>query len=166
MKLRHLLFTLLGIAVLALCAWIGWMRSDKRQVQKVFERASHLMEKKEGGAGLVAEALRTREIMALFTDEVRVTLPELRRSNQIGSRELARQAILLRTHFSEMTLDFANLSIEVPSKGEADATCQARLSGAAGGEWIEEERTVSAHLRKDPSAKRWQFSRIVASEGL
>jgi len=166
MQLRHLLFALLGIALLALCVWIGWLRSDKRQVQKVFEKATELMEKKEGGAGLVAEALRTREIMGLFTDEVRITIPELRRSDHIQARELARQAILMRTHFSELTLEFSNLAITIAAKGEADVTCQARLSGATGGEWVEEERNAAVHLSKDPSTKKWQFSRIVASEGL
>ncbi len=165
MSSRHLLISLLAIALLGLCVWIGWMRSDKRQILKAFEKATELMEKKEGGAGLVAEALRTREIMGLFADKVRVTLPELRRANDIDSRELARQAMLLRAQFSELSLEFADIVIAIPSKGEADVTCEARLSGATGGEWIEEERNVSAHLRKDPSLKKWQFSRIVASEG-
>lgn len=155
---------LLVVAGLVLGGWWWLHNTDERRVVRVFDKISSLAEKNPE-EGLLGVASKMSALGALLDDEVTFLAPEVEQGDSLPREELVKTAFLHRSSFSALKLTFDELHVDFPAKDQAEATCDATLSGKAvgGGERFEEVRALHARLLKSHDSGDWRLHSVTVS---
>ncbi len=155
MNRKNLLFAAVCL-VLVVLVLPGLFRSERSQVRKAFLVAAENLEK-TGPENLLVAGLKAKTLGELVDGTLHLRLPELGHDADFDAAEVQRQAAFARNQMADLHVEFRDIRIEFPARGEADATADALVTGGLDGSRGREVRAVTARLRKDPDTGKWRF---------
>ena len=155
MNRKNLLFAAVCLAVLAFVL-PGLFRSERSRVRAVFVTAAENLEK-TGPENLLAAGLKAQALGELVDGTLHLRLPELGHDADFDAAEVQRQVALARNQMGNLHVEFRDIRIEFPARGEATATADALVTGDLDGLRGREVRAVAAQLRKNPATGKWRF---------
>ncbi len=145
----------LAAAAVAVLLLRYFFPSDERLIRRQFDRLTENISRPAGEKAL-AGLQRAAAVSDLFSDRVRLDLPEAGLAGEYDRQEIRTLAMVFRNRFTRLSVECRDLHLELEQEqAQVTATCRAR--GVAGGEPVREVREVSADLVR--TAKNgWRFS--------
>ena len=163
MKGRYLISAV--VVVLGLLAYFYFHPSEEKKIKK---QLAHLSEyaSKDAGESAFALARRLDHMGALFADRVDLKAPGYELSGTHTRREIIKLAARARMAFSQMTLNFHDVSVAISGEGMAKVSTTGRLKGmSTAGKRVDEIQSLEFTLQKD-SEGRWFFTAVEVVEVL
>jgi len=152
------------LVILGLLAFYFFFPSEEKKIKKQFALLSEYASK-EQGESTFAMAHKVKNIGPLFTDKVRLQIPDYELSGSYPRQDIVNYALRARLSFSRLSLQFFDLVISFPEKKAATVTLTSRLTGkSAQGEEVDESRELSCVLKKIED--QWLFSDVEVIEVL
>jgi len=124
---KKIVITVIAV-IAAVAAYTFIVETEEDKVKKQFERVAELAEKEAGETNL-AMANKSRQIGAMVTDPVTVTIPEYHASGSYPRQEITRRMAMGRTRFKQFSLEFFDLSVTIIDDTSADARVTAQVTG-------------------------------------
>ena len=155
MNRKTLLFAAVCLAVVVLVL-PGLLRSERSRVRAAFRVAAENLEK-AGPENLIAAGLKAKALGELVDGSLHLRLPELGHDADFDAADIQRQVALARNQMANLHVEFRDIRIEFPARGEATATADALVRGDLDGLRGREVRAVTAQLRKNPDTGKWRF---------
>ena len=116
------------VIIAAVVAYNFLLETEEDKVKKRFTLFAELIEKEPGETNLTM-ARKSRRIGAMATNPVMVTVPEYHASGSYARQEIARRMAMGRTRFTQLSITFSDLSVEITDENNADANVTARVTG-------------------------------------
>jgi hypothetical protein len=159
---------LIVVAVLAVIVGIWAMthfsQSEEKRVKKRFDLLAQWASK-EPGENAFTLARKTRDIGTLFAEECQLKADMALLSGIYTPEEISSYAAQARLQFSELSLRFYDLSIELTREDVAKVILTARLRGtSASGEVVNEIQELASVLRRFDG--EWLFTEFEVVEVL
>jgi hypothetical protein len=152
------------LVILGLLAFYFFFPSEEKQTKKRFTLLSEYASKDQG-EGTFIMAHKVKNIGALFTDKLKLQIPDYELSGSYTRQDIVNYAMRARLSFSRLSLQFFDLIITFPEKGAANVTLTGRLTGkSTRGEEVDESRELSCVLKKIED--QWLFSDLEVIEVL
>jgi type II secretory pathway pseudopilin PulG len=154
---RSHLIVLIVVLVIAVIGGIWLFRpSDEKQIKKRFRVLTEVVEKKPQESMLTLAAKATK-LSSLFTSPCQLSTGSSFLDGTYQPTEVAQVIASLRSRFSDMSLRFTDITIELTEDDTADVLVTARLTGqASGGDRADEYRELRCILKKVDGT--WLFS--------
>jgi hypothetical protein len=153
---RHLivLIVVLGIVVLGIVWFV--IPSDQKQIKKRFSVLTKVVEKKPKESMLTL-AVKATKLSDLFTTPCRLATGDSFLDGTYQPNEVAQLIGSLRSRFTDMSLRFSDITIELTDYDTADVSVTARLTGQVdGADRADEYRELRCILKKVD--RTWLFS--------
>ena len=153
------------VVVLGLLAYFYFYPSEEKKIKKQLALLSEYASKdKEESAFTMA--LRLDHLGALFAERVDLKAPGYELSGTHTRREIINLAARARMAFSQMTLNFHDVSVAISGEGMAKVSTTGRLKGmSTAGKRVDEIQSLEVTLQKD-SEGRWFFTAVEGVEVL
>jgi hypothetical protein len=157
---KYLIAGLLGI--LGLLAFYFFFPSNEKQIKKRLTLLSECASKDQGESTFTM-AQKVKSIGPLFTEKVKLKIPDYELSGSYTRPDIENYAVRVRLSFSRLSLQFSDLSITFPEKGAANVALTGRLTGkSTSGEEVDETRELAFALKKIED--QWLFSEVEVVE--
>ena len=130
--------------------------SEKRKVKRQFEVLSRVVSK-ESGENIITTARKAQEIAPLFDESCELNISADSVSDNFSPGEIASYVMRARAQFFDLSLTFADVSIDFPDPGTAKVVLTAKLRGkVVHGDRMDETREVQSTLKK--IKRKWLFA--------
>lgn len=158
-------YLFMGVVVLAVAiVAIVLFPTEAGRVKKQFRSLAKWIAK-EPDESNITMALKIKNIMTVFAPTCRLDIPAEDFSGTYSAKEVAQNAAVARSHFSEISLKFYDLEVDFPEKGTAKASTTAKLTGITiEGDAIEETHELECTLQKIEDS--WLFTEVEVVEVL
>jgi hypothetical protein len=161
-RTKYLIAGLLGI--LGLLAFYFFFPSEEKQIKKRFTLLSECASMDQGETTF-SMTQKVKSIGSLFTDKVKLEIPDYELSGSYTRQDIENYAVRARLSFSRLSLQFFDLIVTFPEKGAANVILMGRLTGESiSGEEVDESRELTFVLKKIGS--QWLFSEVEVTEVL
>ncbi len=156
---------LIGIVVLAaIVVVIIFFPTETGRVKKQFRSLARLIAKESDESNLTM-ALKIKNIQSLFAPTCQLDIPAQDFSGTYSNKEIAQNAAVARSQFSEISLKFYDLDVDFPEEGTARAFTTAKLIGiSTEGDAIDETHELECTLQKIKD--NWLFTDVEVVEVL
>ncbi len=145
----------LAAAAVAVLLLRYFFPSDERLIRRQFDRLTENISRPAGEKAL-AGLQRAAAVSDLFSDRVRLDLPEAGLAGEYDRQEIRTLAMVFRNRFTRLSVECRDLHMTLDrDQARITATCRAR--GVAGSEQVRETREVRAELVRT-SEDGWLFS--------
>lgn len=152
------------IVILGLLAFYFSFPSEEKKIKKRFTLLSEAASKGQGESTFTM-AHKVRNIGSLFTEKVKLQIPDYELSGSYTRQDIVNYAVRARLSFSRLSLQFFDLIITFPEKKAANVTLTSRLTGKSiSGEAVDESRELGFVLKKIED--QWLFSDVEVIEVL
>jgi hypothetical protein len=154
------------VALAAVIVAIIFFPTETGRVKKQFRSLTKWIAK-ESDESKVTMALKIKNIMTVFaqTCKFKVAVEADFSSGTYSAKEIAQNAAIARSHFSEIALKFYDLEVDFPKEGTATAFTTAKFTGfTTEGDAIEETHELECTLQKIEDA--WLFTEVEVVEVL
>lgn len=150
---------LLALA-LVLIGWLSWYFSDKQVVKRqLIELTLNLSKKK--GESTMETALKMRGVKAVLADNCTVIIPESKQSESVENDMIIRYLMHYRDRYRTLSVNFEDMLIDIPVKGEAQVLSTVLLvKNTSGKEPISVRAPVALTLKKQKD-KDWLLHETV-----
>jgi hypothetical protein len=143
------------VCILGVLAVLILLPSEEKKVSKQFKVLANVVSK-EPGENVFTTARKAQEIVPLFDENCELIMAADSVSSHFSRGEIASYVIRSRTHFSDLSLTFVDLSTTFPDRGTANVVLTAKLKGkTVNGERLDETREVKSTLKK--IERKWLF---------
>ncbi len=145
-------------AVAAVFAYLHYFQGDEGKIRKQFACLAESGSKNEGDTQ-IALMKRVGTIKSLFADTFELNTPWRPDMKTYGKPDLNTFALAVFSKYSDLTVQFHDLTISVGENGTANAVLTAKLSGTvSGGEQVADFHELECTLKN--SDGDWLFSGI------
>lgn len=138
--------------------------SEERKIRKEFVSLSKWMSKGRGETAFTM-VRKTKRVGTFFAAPCRFDTPIYSFSGTYTPEEISSYAAEVHLHFSELSLRFYDLDVDILSDDTARAVLTAKVEGRTStGEYVQETHEVECELRKGED--RWLFHEVRVVEVL
>ena len=163
MKGRHLIPAVLVVVGLLACFY--FYPSEEKKIKKQLALLSEYVSKDKGESAFTM-ALRLDHLGALFANRVEMKAPGYELSGTYTRREIVNLAARAHLSFSQMTLNFHDVSVAISGEGTAKVSATGRLKGMSPERAsMEEVQDLEFTFGKDGEG-RWLFTAVEVVEVL
>ena len=146
------------VLLLVLGGWLGWYFSDKQVIKRLVIGLSWDVGK-DGKESTMQTALKMREIKNVLAADCTVIIPERSYQESVARDMIISYLMYYRQRYSQVTLTFTDLWIDIPAKGEVVVQFNVQLLRQQGQVEPEEESgAVEMRLTKEDSD--WLLSSV------
>lgn len=153
---RHALLFAAVCAVVAVFVLPSVFRSERGRVRAAFRAAAENLEK-TGPEHILAAGLKAKALAELVDGSIRLSLPEYGQVGELSAEDVQSQAAYARNQMGVLHVEFQQIEVSFPKRGEAVATADALVTGDLDGFRGREVRALRALLRKNPDTGKWRF---------
>lgn len=150
---------LLSVIAISTLAFVFFFKNEERQVKKQFKTFAKTASIHVEDSQLIV-AGKSKKISKFFTETCRIEAHEFNVSRNYSQKDIHTISFQAFTRYSELTLTFVDLHVEIPGKGIAIALSTVRIIGKAKGkeEYIEENYEIKCRLNKIDD--EWFFVKV------
>jgi hypothetical protein len=153
------------VVVVGLLAYFYFYPSEAKKIKKQLALLSEYASKDKGESAFTM-ALRLDHLGALFAERVDLKAPGYELSGTHTRREIVNLAARAHLSFSQMTLNFHDVSVAISGEETAKVSATGRLKGMSPkGAGVEEVQDLEFTFRKDGEG-RWLFTAVEVVEVL
>jgi len=143
-----LLIGLIGLIAIVSISLVLRFSNEKRHIQKQLRRLSDAVSF-ASGEGLIAHGLKSKRTGELFAEETTLSIPVYGLTGRYSRTEIVQNALGAKNTCTRLSLDFYDLTIDIPEPSRARVNTTARLKGQTiSGESFNEVRELYCDFNK------------------
>lgn len=153
------------VVVISLGGWLAYYYSDTKVIERQLDGLAIELGK-DGQETALQTALKIREVTKMLSASCLVFIPERGYEDTLEQDLIVRYLIYQRNRYSEITVAFEDLLIDIPASGEAVVQSMVRLirKKANTEEPVEVLSPVEFVLEKGD--EEWLFKKVILAEAL
>lgn len=150
---------ILSVIFLGIIVFFFIMNSEERQVKKRMNSLAQTASISVGESPLIVAA-KCKKISKYFASSCDIVAPEYNVSKSYSQNDIHTIAVQVLSRYSELTLKFIDLQVDIPERGVAHVVSTVRIIGTAksGKDTIEEYHEIETILNKIED--EWIFVRM------
>ena len=162
-NIKYIIITLL-VLVIGITIAVYFFPSEERRVEKQFTSLSKWVSKDPDEKNLTM-ARKIQNIKSVFAETCKIEAPAEDFSGTYPPEEIARNAVVARSHFSKLALKFYDLEVDFLEEESAKVITTAKLTGTStDGDLVDETHELECILQKIQDT--WLFTEVEVVEVL
>jgi len=148
-----------AVLLIGIIAFFFFFQTEERQVKKRFKAFASTASKRPEDSQLIVAA-KSKKISKFFNQACQIEAPEYNVSKRYDQKFIHTIAFNVLSRYSELTLTFVDLEVDIPEKGVANVVSTTRIIGKRKGsdETIEENHEIRCRLNKIED--EWFFVKV------